>query len=132
VPEKRGRLKIVLSPGARRDIRQALSWSESKFGHDARLRYEALIVRALRDIETDPFNPGSSERPEIMIEGARTYHISLSRDRARTATGVVHKPRHFILYRRRADNRHVIDIARILRDDRDLVRHLPESFRREE
>ena len=67
----------------------------------------------------------------MMIEGARTYHIGLSRERARTATGVVHKPRHFILYRRREDNRNIADVGRILRDDRDLVRHLPESFRRE-
>ena len=69
----------------------------------------------------------------MMIEGARTYHIGLSRDRARTATtGAVHRPRHFILYRRRGDNGNVIDIGRVLRDDRDLVRHLPENFRREE
>ena len=132
MPKKRGHLKAVLSPDARRDLREALRWSETKFGHDARLRYEALIVQALRDIETDPARPGSNERPEILIEGARTYHISLSRDRARTVVGVVHKPRHFILYRRRKDNQNVIDIGHILRDDRDLVRHLPESYRREE
>lgn len=131
MPKKRGHLKAVLSPDARRDLREALRWSETRFGHDARLRYEALIVQALRDIETDPTRPGSNERPEIMIEGARTYHISLSRDRATMVVGVVHKPRHFILYRRRKDNKNVIDVGRILRDDRDLVRHLPESYRRE-
>ena len=30
------------------------------------------------------------------------------------------------------DNKNVIDIGRILRDDRDLVRHLPKNYRREE
>jgi toxin ParE1/3/4 len=129
VPEKRGHLKAVLSPDARRDLREALRWSETKFGHDARLRYETLIVQALRDIETDPARPGSNERPEIMIAGARTYHIGLSRDRARTALGVVHNPRHFILYRRR-ENTNAIDIGRILHDGRDLQRHLPEGYRR--
>ena len=131
MPKKRGQRKAVLSPEARRDVRDALRWRETKFGHDARLRYEALIIQALRDIEADPDRPGSTGRPEIMIEGARTYHISLSRDRARTAAGVVHKPRHFIIYRRR-EHKNVIDIGRIIRDDRDLARHLPESYRRKE
>ena len=126
---KRGELKVVLSPAARRDLRDALRWSETKFGHAARLRYEILIVQALRDIGSDPVCPGSAEGPELMIEGARTYHIRLSRDRAKAALGVVHNPRHFIIYRRREDQ-NTIDIGRILRDDRDLQRHLPKDFRR--
>jgi len=70
--------------------------------------------------------------PGCVMRPSSSGRSVTSRQTPSTATGVVHKPRHFILYRRRADNRHVIDIARILRDDRDLVRHLPESFRREE
>ena len=127
--KKRGHPKAVLSPEARRDLRDALRWSETKFGHDARTRYEALIVQALRDIESEPDRHGSVERPEIMIEGARTYHVRFSRDRTKTALGLVHNPRHFILYRRRED-RKAIDIARILHDGRDLQRHLPEDYRR--
>ena len=127
--KKRGHPKAVLSPKARRDLRDAFRWSETKFGHDAQMRYEALIVQALRDIESEPDRHGSVERPEIMIEGARTYHIRFSRDRAKTALGVVHNPRHFILYRRR-ENRNAIDIGRILHDGRDLQRHLPEDYRR--
>ena len=126
--KRRGHPKVVLSPEARRDLRAALKWSETKFGHDAKLRYEALIVQALRDIESDPVRHGSVERPEIMIKGARTYHIHFSRDRARSAFGVVHNPRHFILYRRNEDQS-VIDVGRILHDGRDLQRHLPEEYR---
>lgn len=129
---KRSQFRSVLSPEARRDIREALRWSQTKFGRAARLRYESLIVQALRDIEADPVRPGSCGRPEMLIEGARTYHISLSRERARMAAGAVHRARHFILYRRSKDKPNVIDIGRILRDDRDLVRHLPEGFRRRE
>ena len=136
MPKKRGHPKAVLSPDARPDLLvqelkahcDGLRWSEAKFGHDAKLRYEALTVQALRDIESDPARPGSTERPEIMIEGARTYHIRLSRDRAMTALGVVHNPRHFILYRRRGN---VIDIGRILHDGCDLQRHLPDDYRRD-
>jgi toxin ParE1/3/4 len=64
-----------------------------------------------------------------MIEGARTYHIRFSRDRAKTALGVVRNPRHFIIYRRRED-RNAIDIGRILHDGRDLQRHLLGDYRR--
>ena len=127
--KKRDHPKAVLSPAARRDLHDALRWSETKFGHDAKLRYAALIVQALRDIESDPVRHGSTERPEIMIDGARTYHIRLSRDRATTELGAVRNPRHFILYRRR-ENQNVIDIGRILYDGRDLQRHLPEDYRR--
>ena len=99
-----------------------------RFGPDARLRYEALIVQAIRDIQSEPTRHGSIERPELMKKGVRTYHIRFSRDRAKTAVGVVHDPRHFILYRHREDG-NVIDIGRILHDCRDLYRHIPDDFR---
>ena len=84
-----------------------------------------LIKEAVHDIGTNPERPGSMERPEIMFQGARTYHISLSRGRV---TGTqVKEPRHFLLYRRREDG--VIEVARILHDGRDLARQLPDGFR---
>ena len=55
--------------------------------------------------------------------------MSFSRERARTAPGVVQNPRHFVIYRRR-DGLNVIDILRILHDGRDLQRHIPEEYRR--
>jgi toxin ParE1/3/4 len=61
-----------------------------------------------------------------MAEGARTYHISLSRNRAVAAR--VKQPRHFLLYRCREDG--VIEVARVVHDGRDLARHLPEGYRR--
>jgi toxin ParE1/3/4 len=129
VANKRRRSKVVLSPAARRDLRDALIWSETRFGPDARLRYEVLIMQAIRDIGSEPTRPGSIERPELMKKGARTYHIRFSRERAKTVIGVVHDPRHFIVYRQREDES-VTDIARILHDCRDLDRHIPEDFRR--
>ena len=111
---------------ARRDITAIVKWSLQEFGVAASLRYSALIRQALLDVEADPARPGSTERPEIMIEGARTYHLSFSR---RRVSGLgVKEPRHFLLYRRRNDG--VIEVARILHDARDLVRHLPEDYRR--
>lgn len=93
---------------------------------DASLRYRALIRQALLDIEADPEWPGSTERPEIMVKGARTFHISMSRSRVTGAR--VKEPRHFLLYRRCADG--IVEVVRVLHDGRDLNRHLPEGYRR--
>ncbi len=122
----RAGLKVILAPAARRDIREALKWSEEKFGSRAAQRYRALLKQALRDIAANPERPGSTERPELSSD-ARTYHLRFSRDRAR-ATGAVKNPRHFLLYRRSDEG--VIEVARVLHDARDLERHLPENYRR--
>ena len=114
-----------LAPAARQDIREALRWSEQKFGEAAAARYKALIKQAIRDIGADPERPGSKARPEMMIKGARTYHLEFSRNNVSGAT--VKEPRHFLLYRRREDG--VVEVGRILHDGRDLKRHLPEGYR---
>ena len=46
-------------------------------------RPKALIKQALRDIGADPERPGSTEGAEILIEGARTYHLEFSRGRVK-------------------------------------------------
>jgi toxin ParE1/3/4 len=112
-----------LAPAARQDIRDALRWSEQRFGESAAARYRALIKQAVRDIGADPERPDSKERPELMIKGARTYHLEFSR--GRVSGSKVKEPRHFLLYRRRGDG--VIEVARTLHDGRDLWRHLPEE-----
>ncbi len=101
-----------------------MEWTVQEFGGRAALRYDALIKQALKDIAADPERPGSIERPEIMIEGARTYHISFSRTRV---TGTrVKRPRHVLLYRLRSEG--VIEVFRIFHDSRDLALHLPEDY----
>ena len=108
------------------DVRELLRWTVLTFGEAARFRYQELIKQAVRDIGADPERLGSQERPEIMVSGARTYHLELSRNRV--SGPKVHEPRHLLLYRRRADG--LIEVARILHDGRDLQRHLPEAWRR--
>jgi len=126
VPKERSPQFEVTGP-ARRDIAAILKRSIREFGPAASLRYRALIRQALVDIEADPERIGSKERPEIMIEGARTYHLQLSRSRVNGPT--VKEPRHFLLYRRRSDG--VLEIARVLDEARDFQRHLPEDYRSE-
>ena len=123
---KRPRLQVHVTGPARRDIAAIVEWSFQEFGEAAALRYEALIFQALLDLAADPERPGSRERPEIMIEGARTYHLAYSRTSVKGES--VKTPRHFLLYRRAGER--VIEVGRILHDARDLTRHLPEEYRR--
>ena len=115
---------VVLAPAARNDIREALKWSEERFGKRAALRYQALLKQALRDIGADPERPGSRERPEL-AEGVRSYHLLYSRNRAQTASGIVRNPRRLLIYSRRE---RTIDVVRILYDARELRRHLPDAL----
>jgi toxin ParE1/3/4 len=118
-------LKLQITGPARRDIAAIAKWSLREFGEAAAMRYRTLIRQALLDIEADPERPGSDKRPELMIEGVRTYHLSFSRGRA--GRPGVKDPRHFLLYRCRGD---VIEVARIIHDARDLEQHLPPEYRR--
>lgn len=128
VPESGRILRIVLAPAARTDIREALMWSQERFGERAAARYGDLLKQALRDIAADPERPGSKERPDL-ARGVRTYHLFFSRDRARSDLGLVRKPRHFLVYRLRGEA--VINVVRVLHDVRDLERHLPEEYLRQ-
>ncbi len=121
---KRTSSGVSLAPSARHDVREVLRWGQQKFGETAAARYKALIKQAVRDVGDDPNRPGSKERPDIMIQGARTYHLQFSRNRV-SGPGV-RDPRHFLLYRRREDGS--VEVARILRDDRELAPHLPEAY----
>ena len=115
----------VISPAAHRDIHSILAWTHERFGLQGRLRYEALLVRAILDVADDPCRTGSQARPEILA-AARTYHLWHSRDRVEPASDRVRRPRHFLLYRTCEDGR--VEIGRVLHDRMDLARHLPEEY----
>lgn len=114
-----------ISSAAERDIESILAWTHEHFGLDARLRYEALLVRAILDIVEDSQRAGSQSRPEIAA-AARTYHLWYSRTRVEPHVDRVHRPRHFLLYRTCDDGR--VEIARVLHERMDLPQHLPEDF----
>lgn len=112
-----------LSAAAQTDLIDILAWTDANFGASARVRYEALLVTALRDLASQPKRPGSRERPELG-PGVRSWHLRLSRERARTNTGIVRQPRHFLIYRIESD---VIVVGRVLHDAMELARHLDED-----
>lgn len=115
----------VVSPAAERDIESILAWTHERFGASARLRYEAILIRAILDVADDADRAGSQNRPEIAA-AARTYHLYHSRNRVEAATGRVRHPRHLLLYRTCDDSR--IEIGRVLHDSMDLSQHVPEEY----
>jgi toxin ParE1/3/4 len=117
-------LRFRLSASAQADLIDILAWTHERFGGAARERYGALIVTALRDIAAEPDRPGSKERPELG-KGVRSWHLQLSRERARTPSGIVLRPRHFLIYRQEDD---LIVVGRVLHDAMELARHTQDAW----
>jgi len=114
-----------LSAAAQSDIFDILVWTHEQFGDEARKRYEALIAAALRDIAAQPDRPGSAERPELGT-AVRSWHLRLSRERARTQAGIVRHPRHLLIYRQESE---LVVVGRVLHDAMELKRHMePENL----
>jgi toxin ParE1/3/4 len=112
--------ELELAPSAEADLSDVLVRSQADFGNAARLRYEALIERALQDIQVDPTCAGSTDRSELG-RGVRTYHLRHCRGRARIAEGSVKDPRHMLVYE--FDDLRVV-VLRLLHDSMDLGRHV--------
>lgn len=108
-----------LTHAAQADVVAILAWSHDHFGEEARKRYEALIVTAVRDAAERSNGAGSSMHPELG-EGVFFWHLAQSR--AHSPGGKVHRPRHFLISRRDGD---VLVVGRILHDSMDLRRHVP-------
>ena len=111
----------TLTTAARSDIVAALKRSVEGFGVPGRRRYEALILAAIRDVAADPARPGSRDRPDLG-PGVRAYHLAHSRERARSAEGVVRNPRHVLFYH--CPDERTVEILRVLHDAMDPDRHL--------
>lgn len=114
-----------LSAAAQADIIEILAQTHERFGEMARLRYEYLLVAALRDLADEPYRIGSIERPELG-ENVRSYHLRHSRDRARHESGIVRRPRHLLLFRLARPD--LIGIGRVLYDAMEIERHLPSDY----
>ena len=120
-PKPQAPFRLFLAARAEEDIAAIRAYSIEHFGTAAAKAYLDLIRQALKDIRADPLHALSRERAEIG-PGVRSYHISLSRERAGSP---VRSPRHFVLYYRRAETE--IAVSRILHEARDIGRHVPEG-----
>jgi len=84
-----------ITPRTRRQIARILEHSELSFGKEARDRYDILILTGIADIAANPNRVESRARPELG-RNTRSWHLRLSRERARTDTGIVKEPRHLL------------------------------------
>jgi toxin ParE1/3/4 len=105
-----------LSDAAQGDVLDILAWTNEPFGEAARLRYESLIVAALRDLARQPERPGSLARPELGA-AVRSWHLRLSREHVEPGVRVVRRPRHFIVYRLEPG---LVVVGRVLHDAMEL------------
>lgn len=110
--------QVRLTQSARADIVDILAWSHEQFGTEARLRYEALTVAAVRDVADHAGGLDGTPRPELG-EGVYSWH--LRRSRARSPAGAVHWPRYLLVYRH---DHEMVVIGRVLHDAMELHRHL--------
>src|SRR4051812_12203538 len=85
-----------LTESARVDIASILKTSEERHGRDARLRYSALLLAAMRRAAEDPSGRSTVDRAALR-PGIRSFHIRYSRDESRDAPVV--SPAHVIFYR---------------------------------
>jgi toxin ParE1/3/4 len=109
-----------LSEAAQGDVLDVLAWTDEQFGEVARLRYENLIVAALRDVARQLDRPGSLVRPELGA-GVRSWHLRLSRAHVNPGAGFVRRPRHFLVCRSEPG---LVVVGRVLHDAMELARHL--------
>lgn len=107
--------EVDLTPAARGDIVDALSWSLQNFGESVQEGYEALIFATLDAIGTDPKLPGSHDRSDL-ADGFRSLHLRTCRDEVSPAVRRIGRPRHFVIYRQVGN---VIEVARLLHDAMD-------------
>jgi len=108
-----------LTRSARRDIGSILRTSGQRHGPDARARYAALLVAAMRRIAEDPEGPTTRDRRELH-PGLRSFHIRHGRDESREAP--VADPAHVIFYR--VPRPDLIEIVRVLHERMEPSRHL--------
>jgi toxin ParE1/3/4 len=107
-----------LSRLAEDDLLRILSTSEERWGPEARRRYAAIIIAAMRKVAADPKGLTTRDRAELLT-GVRSMHLRharvLSQERVR-------HPVHVLYYR--VITRDLVEIVRVLHERMEPSRHL--------
>lgn len=120
---ERQRYEVRIAAPAFDDLTNIWAWTVERFGHNAALRYEALIEQAIADLAENPNRPAAKAQPDL-LSGLWTYHLAFSRTHV-PDDQIVKSLRHFIIFRHLEQG--VLELVRILHDSSDLTRHLPED-----
>ena len=105
--------RVLLSAAVTKDLATILQWTAERFGSGQAWACQANLESAIRALGAGPLVPGARDRSEIG-PGLRTLHVARHGRRGR----------HLILFR--AGPEHTIEVLRILHDQMDLARHLPD------
>jgi plasmid stabilization system protein ParE len=111
--------QVRLARGAVNDIRRILIHSEAEFGAATRVRYKALLDRAMRDLAEDPARLGVRPIPDVRT-GYFVYHLRWSK--ARITGPAVGRPRHLLVFSVDAPGDAVL--AAVVHERELLERHL--------
>jgi toxin ParE1/3/4 len=108
-----------LTRSAKDDVGSILRTSEKQYGHDARIRYSALLLAAMGRVATDPQGRLTSNRSDVRA-GVRSFHIRHSRKESREAP--VADPVHVLFYR--VTEPGLVEIIRVLHERMEPTRHV--------
>jgi toxin ParE1/3/4 len=108
-----------LTTSAKGDIGSILRTSEERHGRDARRRYSALLLAAMRRVAEDPEGRSTSDRGALR-PGIRSFHMRHSRGEGREAP--VANPVHVLFYRVTGPG--TVEIVRVLHERMEPGRHL--------
>jgi toxin ParE1/3/4 len=107
-----------LSRLAEDDLLRILSTSEERWGLEARRRYAAIIIAAMRKVATDPKGLTTRDRAELLT-GVRSMHLRHTRVHSQER---VRHPVHVLYYRMIAPD--LVEIVRVLHERMEPGRHL--------
>jgi toxin ParE1/3/4 len=111
MPAKLGRVR--LGAQAELDLLSILRWTAQNFGSEQAKNYRATILLSMRELAAGPNLAGARRRDDI-VKGFYSLHVARHGRRGR----------HLLLFQV-AGGRN-IEIVRILHDNMDLRRHLPD------
>ena len=108
-----------LSRLAEVDLTRILATSEERWGLEARRRYEAIMISAMRKVAADPDGPTTQNRAELS-SGIRCFHLRHARGHDQETK--VRQPVHVIYYRLLSPD--LIEIIRVLHERMEPSRRL--------
>jgi toxin ParE1/3/4 len=107
-----------LSRLAEDDVLRILSTSEERWGPEARRRYAAIIIAAMRKVAIDPKGLTTRDRAELLT-GVRSMHLRHTRVHSQER---VRHPVHVLYYRVIAPD--LVEIVRVLHERMEPRRHI--------
>jgi toxin ParE1/3/4 len=111
--------RFRLARPAQLDLASILATSAERWGTDGQRRYAAVLADAMRQIADEPKGPLTRNRTELRL-GVRSFHVRHARRSADAPK--VRRPVHVLYYR--VAEQGVIEIARVLHERMDPIRHL--------